>query len=248
MSKISTTEITELTPVLARAKEKSSGCQTLEEAAQRVTDVLYNEFRDSIILVRLFATIPFGKLPAANHTFVSRLAQTHGITQLIKDNTPVLSLVGTRGDRPAWNDRRESQGHVGIPLASADFIDRIPMMSRLLNEVGLNLDWIEHNDTDIVIKAVGRVSGVFYVEDAQTAVDQKGRKIIAAQDFVEAYQVRTVFGLGGGYATSQTFVTLIVFCREPLVKSQAALFTPVITNFKANTMALASSGNFFANH
>ena len=248
MSKISTTEITELTPVFAIAKEKSSGCETMEEAAQRALDVLYNEFRESIILVRLFATIPFGKLPATNRTFVSQLAQTHNIAQLIKDNTLVLSLLGSRGDRPTWNDRRQSQGHVGIPLASADFIDRIPMMSRLLNEVGLNLDWIERNDTDIVVKAMGRVSGVFYVEDARTAVDQKGRKIIAAQDFVNAHQVRTVFGLGGGYATSQTFVTLIVFCRDTMVKSQAALFTPVITNFKANTMALASSGKFFASH
>ncbi|MBN2393930.1 MAG: hypothetical protein JXR84_24565 [Anaerolineae bacterium] len=247
MSKISTIEITELAPVLNKVKEKSSGCQTLEEAAQRVTDGLYDEFNDSIVLVRLFATVPFGKLPAANRTFVSRLAQNQSITQLINDNTLVLSLLGTRGARATWNDRHQSQGHVGIPLASAAFIDKIPMMSRLLKEIGLDLDWIDRRDTDIVIKAMGRVSGVFYVQDAKTAVDQQGRKIIAAQDFVEANQVKTVFGLGGGYATSQTFVTLIVFCREALVKSQAALFTPVITNFKANTMSLASGGKIFAN-
>jgi hypothetical protein len=198
MSKISTIEITQLTPVLGKVREKSSGCRTLEEAAQGVSDALYKEFGDTIILVRMYATVPFGKLPVANSAFVSQLAQTHNITQLIKDDTLVLSLLGTRGSKPAWNDRRQSQGHVGIPLASAAFIDKIPMMSRLLKEVGLNLDWFDRQDTDIVIKAMGRVSGVFYVQDARTAVDQQGRKIIAAQDFVEANQVQTVFGLAGG--------------------------------------------------
>ena len=246
MSKISTIEVTQLAPVLGKVKEKSSGCQTLEEAAQRVADVFYNEFSDSIALVRMYATVPFGKLPAANSAFVSKLAQTNGITHLMKDNTLVLSLLGTRGIKPAWNDRRQSQGHVGIPLASAAFIDKIPMMSRLLKEVGMDLDWIDRHDVDIVMKAMGRTSGVFYVQDARTAVDQHGRKIIAAQDFVEAQQVQTVFGLAGGYATSQVFVTLIVFCRESLAKTQAALFTPVITGFKANTMTLASSGAIFA--
>jgi hypothetical protein len=37
-----------------------------------------------------------------------------------------------------------------------------------------------------------------------------------------------------------------VFCREVLAKTQVALFTPVITSFKANTMALASTGAIFA--
>ena len=246
MAKISTVDITQFVPVLSKVKEKSGGCKSLEEAAQHVTDVLYGEFSDSIVLVRMFATVPFGKLPAANSAAVSKLAQTANIAPLLKSDTLVLSLVGSRGARPAWNDRHQSQGHVGIPLASAAFIDKIPMMSRLLKEVGLDLAWIESRDTNMIVEAMGRASGVFYVRDAKTAVDHQNRKIIAAQDFVEAHQIQTVFGLAGGYATNQVFLTLIVFCRETLAKSQAALFTPVITSFKANTTSLATTSAIFA--
>ncbi len=70
----------------------------------------------------------------------------------------VLSLLGTRGEDMRWNDRRNSQGHVGIPLVSADFIDAIPMMSRLLKELGLDLNWIASDDTEsIMTHTVARV-------------------------------------------------------------------------------------------
>ena len=115
------------------------GKEYLEESAQVLMDLLYERFSESIILTRLFATVPYGKLPAANKQFVDNLANSAGITDLIKDTTLVLSLLGTRGKEPEWDNRRSSQGHVGIPLASADFIDAIPMMSRLLKELGLDL-------------------------------------------------------------------------------------------------------------
>jgi len=93
---------------------------------------MYDEFEESIVLARLFATVPFGELPAYNQEFVNKLADSTGITQLINDKTYILSLLGTHGVEENWNARLNSQGHIGIPLASADFIDSIPMMSRLL--------------------------------------------------------------------------------------------------------------------
>jgi hypothetical protein len=242
---IGTVDLKSIGPVLDTIKGKTSGCRTLEEAAQRVADALYGAFGDSIALVRLFGTVPYGELPAANRQAVAKLAETHGITSLMRDETLVLSLLGTRGSSPAWNDRRKSEGHVGVPLASADFIDQIPMMSRLLKEIGLSLDWITSGDTSIVVKAMGSIAGVFFVPDASSAVDTRGRKVIAAQDFVRAHQVRSVFGIAGAYTTSRMFVTMIVFCRETLQKTQAELFSPVINAFKGNTMALASKGAIF---
>jgi hypothetical protein len=188
-----------------------------------------------------------GKLPAPNRTFVTNLAATNNITQLIRDDTLILSLLGTRGLKPEWNDRRKSQGHVGIPLASADFVDKVPMISRLLKEVGLNLDWIDSKDTAIVTKTIGGISGAFFVQDAKQAIDHQGRKIIPAQDFVEANKVKTVFGLADGYATSRAFVTIIMFCREMLDKPQAELFSPLISALKANTATLVSTGAIFGN-
>ena len=127
-----------------KIKQNTSNCISLEEAAQKFTDTFYEEFGDSIILTRLFATVPFSELPAPNQSFVLALADSQGITSLVNDRLQVLSLLGTRGVASAWNARQDSKGHIGIPLASADFIDRIPMMSRLLKELGLeNGDLVE---------------------------------------------------------------------------------------------------------
>jgi hypothetical protein len=197
-------------------------------------------------LVRLFVTVPFGKLPAVNRSFVTQLANTQGLTGLIKEGTLVLSLLATRGRKPAWNDRRQSQGHIGIPLVSAAFIDRIPMMSRLLNEVGLSLDWIDSQEKVIATKTFIGLSGVFYVPDAKTAVDHQGRKIISAQDFVDDQNVKTVFGLAGGYPISRTFLTLIVFCCEPVERPYVERFLPLISSFKANTTSLVLTEAIFA--
>jgi hypothetical protein len=242
MSKIS--ETSNILPLIDDITEKTKSCKTLEEAAQTVTDVLYEEFSDSIVLARLFGTVPLGKLPVANRSFVAELADSQGITDLIKDETLILSLLGTRGAEVAWNDRRRSEGHVGIPLASADFIDKIPMMSRLLKEVGLDLDWIDRQEA-ITIKTFAGLSGVFYVPDARTAVDDQGRKIISAQDFVRDNDIKTVFGLAGSYPLKKTFVTLIIFCRETLQKPQVDRFLLLMSSFKAKTTSLASSGAVF---
>lgn len=248
MSKISDATRITLYTLQGKVGERIRGCAYLEEAAQKFTDVVYEEFKDSIVLVRLFAAIPFRDLPAPNQVFVTKLAASAAIKHLIKDQTLVLSLLGTRGEEATWNNRHNSQGHVGIPMASADFIEAIPMMSRLLKELELDLDWIDSGDTEIVAKTIGKMAGVFYVPDAKTTVDSKGRKIIAAQDFVDAYNVKTVFGLGGGYLYlgSSTFLTNIVFTREMLEKRQVERFMPLINTLKTATAGLDSSGKVFA--
>ena len=245
MGKTSTIDATSLTLLLERVKEETKGCETLEQAAQIVADILFEELGDHLGLARVFATIPFGELPEFNRTFVTNLATTNNVMSLLKDETLILSLLGTRGLKSEWNDRHESSGHVGIPLASASFVEQIPMMSRLLKQIGLDLDWIDSEDTDIVTKSISGISGVFYVQDAAQAVDNRGRKIIPAQDFVSENKIQTVFGLAVGYPKSGKFVTIIAFCREMLDKDEVELFSPLIDAFKSNTASLVSSGAFF---
>jgi hypothetical protein len=219
---------------------------TLEEAARKCVSLCYDEFRDAVVLVRLFATVDFGKLPAGNKKFVRQLAEAKGVGALIKDNTPVLSLLATRGSLPDWNDRRRSQGHAGIPLVSASFAESIPMISRLLKELGFKLDWIDERDTKIVGKVLaGGLAGVFHVADARHAVDHQGRHIIAAQDFVTAHNVRTVFGVGGSYMNG-TLMTLIFFTREEIDRSQTSALMPLANLFKAATLELVMNGKIFS--
>ena len=198
MAKLSNTTVADFRNLQNKISEGVRGTGSFEEAAQKYTTIISQNFKGSIVLIRLFATVPYGNLPLQNKNFVDKLANSKGVGQMIHDQTLVLSLLGTSGVRPDWNNCKNSQGHIGIPLVSAEFIDAIPMMSRLLKQLGMGLDWIDSNDTQLVKHTIGSISGVFFVPDAATEVDLKGRKIIVAQDFVDTYNVKTVFGFGGG--------------------------------------------------
>jgi hypothetical protein len=213
-------------------------CGCLEDAAQKVTDSVYAEFKDSVVLARLFATVPFEMLPASNKEFVTNLMNAKGLTPMLNSRTPILTLLGTSGEQDKWNDRHKSSGHVGIPLVSANFIDQIPMISHLLKSLGFPSKWVSDDCTGIIQSTMGKMAGIFYVPDAMAAVDEKGRKIIAAQDFVTKYNVRTVFGIGGGYVQEAAFIVLIVFAREQIDEDRARCFLPLATVIKAATTKL----------
>ncbi len=53
-----------------------------------------------------------------------------------------------------------SEVRQGMATVSADFVDKIPMISRLLKEVRLNLDWIDSQDKEVVTETIGGMSGV----------------------------------------------------------------------------------------
>jgi histone H3/H4 len=215
----------------------------LEEAAQALTSQLYSTFEESMVIARVFVTVPFGELPAVNKKFVENLAS--GSAGALKPTTPVLSLIGTSGAQADWNDRRKSRGHAGIPLISAEFVAAIPMISRLLKELGVPLGWVDSHDASMVVEAIGSSTGLFFVDDASQAVDQHGRKIIAAQDFVSASGLKSVFGLGGAYENGQILV-VIAFCRDRLKRETAERFIGLVERFKAATGNLAAPAKVFA--
>lgn len=233
--------ITELwTKVEPRVKQSKS----LEEAAQELTTALHTQFQESVVLARVYFTVPFGVLPATNKAFVQNLAESAGAASDLKPATPVLSLIGTHGQEADWNDRRKSKGHVGIPLTSSAFVDAIPMISRLLKELGVPLDWVDTQDAEIV-KKMDRAAGLFFVENAAEATDHQGRKIIPAQDFVSGYNVKTVFGVGGGYAGGQ-IVVVVAFCRDLIPRASAERFVALRDAFKGNTSSLVETAKVFS--
>lgn len=81
----------------------------------------------------------------------------------------MLSLPGTHGQEADWNDRHKSTGHVGIPVISSASVGTIPMISRLLKELGVPLDWIDSHDSEIIKKAVAESSGLFKGETTSLA-------------------------------------------------------------------------------
>lgn len=222
-----------------------AGRPSLEEAAQGLTSALYAWFAESIVLARVFATVPFGELPSDNQAFVRSMAERKEAGHRLRDPTLVLSLIATAGVKPAWNQRRLSQDHAGIPLLSAEFVGEIPMISRLLSELGLSVEGLTSDDAGIVTRTLGSLSGMFYVGDARSAVDHRRRKVIAAQDFVEGSGVVTVFGFGGAYLLERSIVVLVVFARERVDRLTAQLLGPSLSILKTATMRLVSEGRFF---
>ncbi len=241
--KIAGTTAATVTDLWAGVEAKIEHASTFEQAAQELANAIYEQFGESVVLARVYLTVPFGALPPANQTFVRNLAESANASSQLQETTPVLSLIGSFGQEAEWRDRRNSKGHVGIPLLSASFVDAIPMISRLLRELGLPVDWADHHDIEIM-KKMG--TGLFYVENAAEAVDHEGRKIIAVQDFVSAHQVRSVFGAGGAYPNGQMFVC-VVFCRDLFDRGVSERFLPLINLFEEKTEALLGSGKVFSN-
>lgn len=231
----------------ASMQARIRACGSLEEAAQRCVAMIYDQFRESVVLARFYAVIPFDKLPVEAQRFATGVAASRGATEPLHDDTKVLSLLGTHGELSAWNDRRASRGHLAIPLISSAFVEEIPMVSRMLKELGFPIEWLTGASKAVTTDIFGRLGGFFFVEDAVTAVDHQGRKIIPAQDFVAQHRIKTVFGTAGMYVRSRMFVTLIVFCRELL--DRAALkhsFMPLGNLVTNATSEIVHRGKIFA--
>ena len=221
-----------------------ASCTYLEDAAQTMAHAIYASFGDSVVLARVFVSVPFGGLPEFQRRFVSKLCHESGVSEELAYDTPVLALVGTHGVVQTWTDLRRSEGHVGIPLTSSAFVSSIPMISCLLSELGLPLEWIDQRDAAIVQRTLGSSTGLFYVEDAREALDHDGRHIIPARDFVRSHGIRTVLGVGGAYFGGAVLV-LVMFCNEQVSKAGAGRLMALANYFKSSTSRINRPHDIF---
>ena len=67
--------IDELWMKTERAIQEST---SLEEAAQKLVYGIYSVFSESVVITRVFFTVPFNSLPASNQSFVKNLAESDG--------------------------------------------------------------------------------------------------------------------------------------------------------------------------
>jgi hypothetical protein len=119
------------------------------------------------------------------------------------------------------------------------------MISRLLKELGVPVEWVDSHDAEIIVQTVGQSAGLFFAENAAEATDRLGRKIIAAQEFVSSYGVRSVFGIGGAYPGGEMIV-IVVFCRDTVSRTVAENFLPLVNLFKEKTGSLVGPAKVFS--
>jgi hypothetical protein len=212
--------------------------RSVESAAQALVSSLFEALADSIVLARVFVTVPHGECPASIRR---QVATVEGIDSL----TPMLVLLGTRGRRPEWNSRHQSRGHAAIPLISRERVGEIPMIARLLTELGVSVEGLQRGDSGMVTRTIGTLTGTFYVEDAATALDDLGRPIIGARDFVEREGVKTVFGCGGAYLLETSFAVVVLFLSERVPRLTVERLGSLGSAFKTATMRLMAEKRVF---
>ncbi len=226
--------------------EQLAVCDSVERAAQLFCERFYAAYSSFAALVRVFVTLPYAALEPDDRSYVDDFMQSVSDTK-IGDSTPVLGLAGTYGIERKWCARETSRDHRAIPLLSEEFVAEIPMIARLLTEIGFAAGDLRAGAWQFVVRDGDQRDGLFFVGDARATTDERGRRVIPSIDFVERYGIRTVFGFGGSYTESpSTYFTAIVFSRVAIERAVAMRFLGLAAKFKAVTADSVSRGSLFS--
>jgi hypothetical protein len=216
------------------------GSESLEAAAQLVTRYLYEHCVNaasgerSCALVRFYKTHAYGDLEPELREFA--LAQLDGITP--DDTMRCLTLIATAGDEPAWNSRHESQGHKAIPLPSADAVRAAPMVMRLIEDLGIDVDRVVSGSTGAARGADPRTYDVFHIEEAL------GSPYIPAQrGFVIPHKIASVVGFGGLLRSGELFA-VILFSRVRIPVRSAVRFRTIALDVRSSLFGFDETSTF----
>lgn len=234
MTDLARLELSDILAIGGTLRGFSAGCRSIEEGGRRVVDFLHEKLtrdggtRPALALSRLYLTHRYGDLDAELQAFARGILG--GATP--DDDTTCLVLLATRGAEPAWNDRKQSAGHKAIPLPDPDFVARIPMVSEVFRQLGVDVHAVLRPDPTRMPEMAGRQFDVFCEPRAT------GSHFIPAQPFVTAHGVASVVAFGGALSTGDLFVTLL-FSTVPISREVADLFAPLGLSAKLLLMPLA---------
>lgn len=213
-----------------------AAAQSMEEASTRIARFLYEALLDgtttrpACALVRVYKTHPFGRLDAARAAFAASLAEGGAPGP----DTVCMTLAATAGELPAWCSVTGSKGHQAIPLTSPSFLDRLPMISALFDQLGLDREAVLHPDAAAFARMLETTCDVFFVPEAVSS------PIIPAQrDFVIPHGIRSVLGFGGALPSGEVFVVLL-FSKVPISAEVAGLFKVLAPSIR---LAMARFGD-----
>ncbi len=178
-------------------------------------------------MVRFYKTHAFRDLPADLQAFAADLLGEHEGTPSMK----CLTLLGSTGVDPAWSDVRASRNHRAVPLPSAEVVARLPMISQLIHQFGLDLSTVIEPDPEVLMELDEKTYNVFFVADA------KGSSHIPAQDFVEEHGIVSALGFGGMLPTGDLFA-VVMFSTVAIPLVTAELFRTLAVSVKVALLPL----------
>jgi hypothetical protein len=205
--------------------------ESMDQVADRVVRQLYEHLLDrqsgerSCALVRFFKTHRYDELDPARREFARDLLSgdqsPHGVR--------CLTLLASAGDEPEWNSPRDSAAHRAIPLVSKEMVATAPMISSLLQQLGVQVEVLLNDNSSsrsLLVEQQPSSFNVFYVPDA------RGSAYIPTQeDFVLRFGIRSVLGFGGMLPLGDIFC-VILFSKAPIPRETAELFRTLALNVK----------------
>lgn len=232
--------LSDLTQMGASLRRLPAGACSMEEVAGRIVRTLHEELgsegsaQRACTLVRMFVTTPFSRLDDEQRRFASSLLGETAPSPEMK----CLTLLATAGDRPEWNERRRSAGHLALPLPSAESVSRSPMIAQLIRQLGVEVGPLLSPDPRLLMDGRQHSFNVFHVEQAA------GSPFIPAQlAFVQPHGVESVLGFGGLLPPGELFAT-ILFSRTPIGRETAELFRTLALNVKVALLPFAGARVF----
>lgn len=200
-------------------RELAGGCLSVAELATRVCAHLHEHLVGpdggrQTALVRFYLTVPYAALPADEQAFTR---DTWGAPD---PAATCLTLLGTVGTEPDWNDRKASKGHRVIPLTDAKQVEGLPMVAALLHQLGVDIDALLSASAHLLHEEDQDRYGVFHVPIAL------GSPVVPAQDFVAQHGIESVLGFGGALPTGEVYA-VVMFTDVPVPREAARLFETV---------------------
>lgn len=228
MYDLSNFKMTHMTKCSAAMRHMGEGAKNMEEVANRIVHYCYNQLIDrqtgekACALVRFYKTHPYGELDEELQKFARSLLGDYPESPKIK----CLTLLATVGGKPEWNSRKNSVGHKSIPLPSEQAVVRIPMISQLIRQLGLEIRDVVEQKPDLLVKLEQKTYNVFHVSEAV------GSSFIPAQkEFVIPFGIKSVLGFGGMLPSGDLFV-IIMFSKVRISHETAELFKTIALSVK----------------
>jgi hypothetical protein len=229
MHDLTSLSVSDILEMSAELEVIGEGSASMEEAADRVVRFLYDDLQDAhsgnrgCALVRVYRTLRFGELDIMLRGFARAMANGHDLS----DETACLTMLGTAGDLPAWNDRQRSLDHQTLPLPSEEAVRQMPMVAQLVQQLGYNFADVLNPSPALLLDASKRTHNVFWVGEALGSPH-----IPAQRDFVVPYRIRSVVGFGSVLPGGDLFAA-ILFSRVPIPEDRARRFSSLAISIRA---------------
>lgn len=223
---LSSFSLNDMLQVGASLRRMGTDASSLSEVAQRTVRYLYDTLCDergqpACLLARCFKLHRYDALPPE----LARLAQEQSSAPLAPE-LKCLVLLSTYGPLPQWCDTQQSVGHQVIPLLGPPMVEKAPMISRLINQLGLEIESVLSPAPDLIMEMAQKTYNVFYVPEALDSP-----YIPAQEGFVRTFGVRSVLGFGGVLPDGNLYA-YIMFCRSFVSREIAELWKTVATSTK----------------